>query len=314
MYIYISGSLAYDRIMNFPDKFSNHILPDKIHILNVCFLVQDLEEKFGGTAGNIAYSLSLLEEKPVLISQAGNDFQRYQNWMQKHGISLEGVRFIQDVPTASAYITTDQADNQITAFNPGAMNFACNGEFMDFAPESSLAIVSPGNLEDMQQFPKIYRDLGIPFILDPGQNIPAFDGKQLKSMLQDSRALIVNDYELSLIMEATGLDKYGLLGLTRAVITTLGEEGSLLLQRGQEEQKIPAAKVQNPEDPTGAGDAFRSGLIKGLTMGLDLYQAAHVGSVCACYAVEKKGTQEHFFSPQDFWQRFEANYGPIKSN
>ncbi|MFO8033178.1 MAG: carbohydrate kinase family protein [Desulfohalobiaceae bacterium] len=311
MHIYISGSLAYDRIMNFPDKFSNHILPDKIHILNVCFLVQDLEEKFGGTAGNIAYSLSLLQERPELISQAGSDFQRYQDWLQKYGISLHGVRFIQDVPTASAYITTDQADNQITAFNPGAMNYPTNGFFKDFLANDSLAIVSPGNLEDMQQFPSIYRELGLSFILDPGQNIPAFSGEQLKSMLKGSRALIVNDYELSMVQEATGLDKPGLLQLTQAVITTLGEEGSLILETGQEEQRVPAAKVLEPVDPTGAGDAYRAGLIKGLAMGLDLAQAAKVASVCACYAVEHKGTQEHHFTPEEFWDRFQKNFGPL---
>ncbi|MFP4212993.1 MAG: carbohydrate kinase family protein [Desulfohalobiaceae bacterium] len=311
MHIYVSGSLAYDRIMNFPDKFSNHILPDKIHILNVCFLVQDLEEKFGGTAGNIAYTLSLLQEKPVLISQAGSDFQRYQDWLQKHGISLHGVRFLQDVPTASAYITTDRADNQITAFNPGAMSYPTNGFFQDFQARDSLAIVSPGNLEDMQQFPGIYRDLGLPFILDPGQNIPAFKAQQLTEMLKGSRALIVNDYELSLIQEATGLDKPGLLELTQAVITTLGEEGSLIQERGQEEQRVPAAQVLEPVDPTGAGDAYRAGLIKGLAQGLDLAKAARVASVSACYAVEHKGTQEHYFTPQEFWDRYQSNFGQL---
>ncbi len=309
MHIYISGSLAYDRIMNFPDNFSNHILPEKLHILNVCFLVQDLEEKFGGTAGNIAYSLSLLKEKPVLISQAGSDFQRYQSWMDKHGIALQGVRFIQDVPTAGAYIITDMADNQITAFNPGAMNYPCSQTFQDFSPENSLAIVSPGNLEDMQQFPNIYRALDLPFILDPGQNIPAFDGQQLQNMLKGSRALIVNDYELSLVQEATGLEKNELLNLTGAIITTLGEQGSLVLERDQEERSVAAAKATKTVDPTGAGDAFRSGLIKGLTLGMSLHQAARVGSVCACYAVENKGTQEHYFNTRDFWQRYEDNYG-----
>ncbi|MFP4392722.1 MAG: carbohydrate kinase family protein [Desulfohalobiaceae bacterium] len=311
MHIYVSGSLAYDRIMNFPDKFSNHILPDKIHILNVCFLVQDLEEKFGGTAGNIAYTLSLLQEKPVLISQAGSDFQRYQDWLQKHGISLHGVRSLQEVPTASAYITTDQADNQITAFNPGAMSYPTNGSFKDFQANDSLAIVSPGNLEDMQQFPNIYRDIGLPFILDPGQNIPAFSGEQLKAMLKGSRALIVNDYELSMVMEATGLDKTGLLQLTQAIITTLGEEGSLILEAKQKVQKIPAAQVREPVDPTGAGDAYRAGLIKGLALDLDLAGAAKIASVSACYAVEHKGTQEHRFTPEEFWNRYQENFGEL---
>jgi adenosine kinase len=163
----------------------------------------------------------------------------------------------------------------------------------------------------MQQFPNIYRELGLPFILDPGQNIPAFSGEQLKDMLQGSRALIVNDYELSMVQEATGLDKPELLQLTQAVITTLGEEGSVIQESGQEEQSIPAAKLLGPVDPTGAGDAYRAGLLKGQALGLDLAQAAQVASVCACYAVEHKGTQEHHFTPEEFWQRYQSNFGAL---
>ncbi|MBS3778824.1 MAG: carbohydrate kinase family protein [Desulfovermiculus sp.] len=307
MSIYISGSLAYDRIMNFPDKFSNHILPDKLHILNVCFLVNDLEERFGGTAGNIAYSLALLEEKATILAAAGNDFERYQNWLQKHGISQDGIHLVQDVPTASAYITTDHADNQITAFNPGAMNTSTNGFQSQFETKDSLAIVSPGNLEDMQKFPEIYRGKNIPFIFDPGQNIPAFSGAQLKSMIQGSTILIANDYELSLIMEATGLDKKGLLQLTSAIITTLGEQGCLITNASSE-QEIPAVKVQNAQDPTGCGDAFRSGLIKGLCRGKGLKEAAQMGATCACFCVEHKGTQEHRFTVDQFWNRYSSAY------
>jgi len=307
MTIYVSGSLAYDRIMNFPDKFSNHILPDKLHILNVCFLVNDLEERFGGTAGNIAYSLALLEERATILAAAGNDFERYQSWLQKHGISLDGIRLVQDVPTASAYITTDRADNQITAFNPGAMNTATNGYQTRFDPGENLAIVSPGNLEDMQKFPEIYREKNIPFLFDPGQNIPAFSGAQLRSMIQGSRILIANDYELSLIMEATGLDKSGLLQLTSAIITTLGEEGCLITEKSSE-QDIPAVQVTRAQDPTGCGDAFRSGLIKGLRQGKDLKAAAQMGATCASFCVEHKGTQEHRFTVDQFWNRYASAY------
>ena len=307
MSIYISGSLAYDRIMNFPDKFSNHILPDKLHILNVCFLVNDLEERFGGTAGNIAYSLALLEENATILAAAGNDFERYQKWLHKHGISQDGIQLVQDVPTASAYITTDHADNQITAFNPGAMNTATNGSQSQFETKDSLAIVSPGNLEDMQKFPEIYRGKNIPFIFDPGQNIPAFSGAQLKSMIQGATILIANDYELSLIMEATGLDKKGLLQLTSAIITTLGEQGCLITNTSSE-QEIPAVKVQNAQDPTGCGDAFRSGLIKGLCRGKDLKEAAQMGATCASFCVEHKGTQEHRFTLDQFWNRHASAY------
>ena len=307
MSIYISGSLAYDRIMNFPDKFSNHILPDKLHILNVCFLVQDLEERFGGTAGNIAYSLALLEEKATVLATAGSDFERYQHWLNKHGIGQDGIVTVKDNPTASAYITTDYADNQITAFNPGAMNVATNGHFTRFDTQDGLAIVSPGNLEDMQKYPEIYREKKIPFIYDPGQNIPALSGDQLKSMIKGSRILIANDYELSMIMEATGLDKNGLLQLTSAIITTLGEEGCIVTEQSSE-QKIPAVKVSDAQDPTGCGDAFRSGLIKGLRLGKDLAESAQLGATCASFCVQRKGTQEHHFTMDEFWQRHASTF------
>lgn len=307
MSIYVSGSLAYDRIMNFPDKFSNHILPDKLHILNVCFLVQDLEERFGGTAGNIAYSLALLDEKATILAAAGSDYGRYQSWLQKHGISQDGIRTVQEAPTASAYITTDYADNQITAFNPGAMNVPTNGFFTDFDTSSGLAIVSPGNLQDMEKYPEIYRKKGIPFIFDPGQNIPAFSGAQLKAMIKGSQILIANDYELSLIMQSTGLDKSGLLQLTSAIITTLGEEGCVVTAQSSE-QKIPAVKVKDAKDPTGCGDAFRSGLIKGLLLDKDLKDAAKLGATCASFCVEHKGTQEHRFTLDQFWDRCASAY------
>ncbi len=307
MHIYISGSLAYDRIMDFPDKFANHILPEKIHILNVCFLVQGLKERFGGTAGNIAYSLSLLNEQPTILAPVGNDFDRYTRWLKDCGISLAGIQHIQEVPTASAYITTDQADNQITAFNPAAMNFSTHQSFDDFKTEQSLAIVSPGNLEDMQEYPKKYKELSLPYILDPGQNIPAFSGQQLKEMISGAYALIANDYELNLIMESTHEDKNGLLKLTSLIITTLGEQGSIVTDNDKETH-IPTAKVANPVDPTGAGDAFRAGFIKGISMAKDNVQAAQIGSVCASFCVERLGTQEHSFTEEEFWQRYNENF------
>jgi adenosine kinase len=308
MHIYISGSLAYDRIMNFQDRFANHILPEKIHILNVCFLVNDLKEKFGGTAGNIAFSLSLLNEKPTILASVGNDFAKYHNWLQKCALPNDGIRHIQDLPTASAYITTDQTDNQITAFNPGAMNFPTH-HLSDalLSKDSSLAIVSPGNLEDMQEYPKKYKALSLPYIFDPGQNIPAFSGEQLREMITGSIALIANDYELSLIMEATHKDKKGLLEWTPIIITTLGEQGARISQKDFETE-IPAVQVSHPVDPTGAGDAFRAGLLKGLSMAKDTIEAARMGAVCASFSVECLGTQEHYFTHEEYWQRYHKTF------
>ncbi len=309
MKILVSGSLAYDRIMDFPGKFSDHILPDKIHVLNVCFTVNGLQEKFGGTAGNIAYSLALLGEQPVILATAGKDFDRYEAWLQGHQLSLAGIRRVEEPLTAGAYITTDQADNQITGFNPGAMKYPSLFEFDGMDPQKTLAIVAPGNLEDMLTYTRRCKERKIAYIFDPGQSIPALSADQLVEMLTGSRLLISNDYELEMIMRATGLEKAQLLQRAGGIITTLGEDGSLVCTQ-DEEIKIPAARAARVVDPTGAGDAYRAGLIKGLVLGTSLADAARTGGVCASYAVECYGTQEHIFSEEDFWARYERNFGP----
>ncbi|MEF2146225.1 MAG: carbohydrate kinase family protein [Desulfovibrionaceae bacterium] len=309
MQIYISGSLAIDRIMTFPGKFQDHILPDKIHILNVCFLVDGLEERFGGTAGNIAYNLALLGEQPMILSAVGKDFAAYRAWLEKFGLSLKGVRVVEDDFTASAYITTDKSDNQITGFNPAAMRNACDYDLSTMDPAQSMSIVSPGNVEDMQELPRAFRRMGLPYIFDPGQQITALTGEQLLEALTGAAVLTTNDYELELIMNATGLDKAQLLEKVGAIVTTLGEHGSRVLRRGQAVD-IPCVPVSEVADPTGAGDAFRAGMLKGLSMGRDLPEACKLGAVCGAYAVEKKGTQEHFFSEADFWARYEKTFGP----
>jgi len=308
MQIYISGSLAFDRIMNFPDKFSNHILPDKLHILNVCFLVDGLDEKFGGTGGNIAYNLAMLGEAPVLLSQVGKDFSSYDDWLHKHGISVEGIRTIDQEFTAGAYITTDQSDNQITGFNPGAMKYPCQYDMTMMDSSEALGLISPGNLSDMMDHPKYYRENNIPFIFDPGQQIPAFSGEQLAEAFDGAEILITNDYELEMILNATGLSKDDVIDKVAYLITTLGEKGSVVNCKG-EEVTVEAVPASDVVDPTGAGDAYRSGLLKGLAMGKMVAEAAKLGSVCAAYAVEHKGTQEHSFTMEEFTKRYEASYG-----
>jgi adenosine kinase len=312
MQIFVSGSLAYDRIMDFPGKFADHILPDKIHVLNVCFTVNSLNEKFGGTAGNISYSLALLGERPLILATAGKDFERYETWLLKHHISLEGIRRIPEELTAGGYITTDQADNQITGFNPGSMKYPSLFKFDGVNPQEALAIVAPGNLEDMLTYSRACRAKKIPYIFDPGQSITAFLGDQLMEMLTGSRLFISNDYELEMIVRATGFEKARLLQRTAAIITTLGENGSLLCT-GDEEVKIPAVRASQVLDPTGAGDAYRAGLIKGLVTGRTLQDATRMGAVCASYAVECHGTQDHHFSQEEFWVRYHANFDPPPS-
>lgn len=302
MNILVSGSLAYDRIMDFQGRFSDHFLPEKIHVLNVSFTVNGLTEKFGGTAGNIAYGLSLLSEKPLILATVGRDYHRYFDWLKKNNISCDGIRIIEEELTAGAYITTDQADNQITGFNPGAMKFASSFDFSKLNSGESIAIIAPGNLEDMMNYSAMYKSRGIDYIFDPGQSLPMWNSSDLAKCIDGSRILISNDYELELIISKTGLDKKELLRRTRTIITTLGEFGSRVCTPDSEVD-IPCFKPKEVIDPTGAGDAYRAGLIKGLVQNLSITQCAEMGSACASFAVECYGTQEHYFTLTDFEKR-----------
>ncbi len=307
MQTYISGSLAYDRIMDFPGKFQDHILPEKIHIINVSFTVNGMKEKFGGTAGNIAYNLALLGEKPLILATAGKDFAVYEQWLQKHQLSLAGIRKIPNEFTACAYITTDEADNQITGFNPGAMKFPSLYSFNGLAPDNTLAIISPGCIEDMRSYSRFFKEQKIPYIFDPGQSIPALSSEDMMNMITGAQILVSNDYELEMIKKGTGWNKNDILQKTPTVITTLGEHGSILTTNGNE-IKIRAAKAATLHEPTGAGDAYRAGLIKGLLMKKSLLESAQMGSTCASYVVEKHGTQEHQFTLDEFWKRYRENF------
>ena len=308
MQILVSGSVAYDRIMDFPGKFADHILPEKIHMLNVCFVVDGLKEKFGGTAGNIAYNLALLGEKPMILAAAGKDFERYEAWLSKHGLPLAGIRYIEEELTAGAYITTDMGGNQITGFNLGAMKYPSLQQFEGVNPQEALAIVAAGNVEDMVTYCQSYKQLKIPYIFDPGQQISVLSGEQLEEMITGSEILISNDYELEMIMQATGLSKGELLERTKAIISTFGDKGSVLRTQ-EDEVEIPAATALQVLDPTGAGDAYRAGLIKGLILSKELADAARMGATCASYAVERYGTQEHSFTDEGFWARHLATFG-----
>ncbi|MDO9081698.1 MAG: carbohydrate kinase family protein [Humidesulfovibrio sp.] len=308
MQLYVSGSLALDRIMNFPGKFADHILPDKIHILNVCFLVDGMSEYFGGTAGNIAYNLALLGEKPLILGCAGKDFAPYGQRLDDLGLSRAGIRKVEDQFTAGAYITTDESDNQITGFNPGAMRERCGYQFPAKHDNGVLAIISPGNVQDMVELPEYFKKAKIPYIFDPGQQITALTGEQMTQAVTGSLALCTNDYELEMVMKATGLSRPELLQRTGALVTTLGDQGSIIAE-GAEETRVPAVKVTKALDPTGAGDAFRAGLMKGLTLGQTLAEAAALGSVCAAYCVEHKGTQEHGFTLADVSEQLSAHFG-----
>jgi adenosine kinase len=308
MNIFVSGSLAYDRIMDFPGKFSDHILPGKIHVLNVSFTVSSVVEKLGGTAGNIAYALSLLGEKPVILATVGRDYHQYFAWLKKNHIACDTIKVIEEETTASAYITTDQADNQITGFNPGAMKYPSAFNFDQTDPEESIAIIAAGNLEDMMTYSLVCKSRGIEYIFDPGQSLPMWQRDNLLQCIKGSRILISNDYELELIMSKTGLDRGKLLQNTKTVVTTLGEMGSQVITPDGN-IAIPAVKPKTVADPTGAGDAYRAGLIKGLVQGKDIRNCAIMGSVCASFAVECYGTQEYYFSPEEFRERLSKYSG-----
>ncbi len=312
MNILVSGSIAYDRIMDFPGKFSDHILPDKIHILNVCFMINGLRENFGGTAGNIAYTLSLLGETPTIIATAGRDFESYKNWLTENNIPNDHITILPGELTAGAYITTDHSDNQITAFNPGAMNYSTAFDFDRVVPEETIAIVAPGNLDDMFNFIKIYKQKEIDYIFDPGQSLPAWTSEQLTEMIDGSKVFISNDYELELTLGKTSMTTEDIIEKTEILITTKGEYGSVIMFRKNGNMRsieIPAVKPAQVKDPTGAGDAYRSGLIKGLLLQeKDIVHASRMGSTCAAYSVEVYGTQTFHFTRESFNKRFQASF------
>ena len=303
MKIIITGSMAYDRIMEFPGSFSEHILSDKIDNLNVCFTVNGMKERFGGTAGNIAYALKLMGETPEISAAIGQDHGKYTEWLVKNKISTDMIRVMKNDFTACAFITSDKSGNQITVFNIGAMNSSSCLDFDSLEPNKTILIISPGNLDDMVNYPRYCRERGIAYIFDPGQQLPVMPPDDLKKSIDGCRILISNEYELGMIMNLTGMDRYALLKCTKNIIMTRGEHGSRIITT-EGETDIPSVKADKVLDPTGAGDAFRGGLISGLVRGLDIKKSALLGSVCASFSVEGYGTQEYSFSREEFEKRY----------
>lgn len=309
MKILVSGAITYDNIMNFPGYFKDHILPDKIQNLNVSFSVKNLKKSFGGTAGNIAYNLALLGEKPMILSTAGNDFGIYKEWLEKRGIDVSRIKIINSEPTAFCYIMTDQSsDNQITAFYPGAMRHPCiEGNINGMADGEQMAIIAPGNTGDMIRLAKIYKQKNIPFIFDPGQQIPTFNSKNLRECVKGAKVFISNDYELSLVMKKTGWSENEILKNAEILATTFGANGSAVKTKNRV-YKISPAKPKNTSDPTGAGDAYRAGFIKGMLENWPLDAIGRFAGVVACYTVEKYGTQTHKFTFKSAAKRYEKNF------
>ncbi len=308
--ITVTGSLAFDHIMDFPGKFSDHIMPDKIHKLNLSFYLETFKKQKGGTAGNIAYNLSLFEIPVGILGVAGSDFNEYHDFLKTAGIDTSGIKIIEDETTASAFIMTDLADNQIAGFYPGAIKNADSLSLKNLNYQPSYTVIAPDNPEAMVKFAKECQELRFPFMFDPGMQLPRLTDDQLQNGIKGADILIGNDYEMELIRQR--IKDQNLLGSVKVIITTLGEKGSTIQTKDQTLQ-IPAAKPDQVLDPTGAGDAFRAGFLAGYSKGLDLKICGQMGSVAACYAIEKYGTTNHTFTLQEFSERFEQNFGePLK--
>lgn len=308
--IAVSGSLAYDQIMDFPGTFSEHILPESIHNLNLSFLVNNLTTSFGGTAGNIAYNLSLFNIKPIILGIVGFDFLDYQKWLKQKGIDSRQVKIVPSAKTATAYIITDQKDNQIASFYPGPSVKNYVKAIARNLKNIDLAIISPDNKKRMLEYATFYRTNKIPFIFDPGQALTAFNAKDLSQGIKGAKVLIGNDYEIELVAERLKLSLSELQRLVEILVITKGGQGSEIYQGGRK-IIVKSAKPKNTSDPTGAGDAYRAGLIKGLISGYNLKTCGQIAALAAVYTVEKYGTQTHAFSLLGFKKRYKANFGEM---
>lgn len=303
----ISGSVAFDNIMVFRDSFKNHILPDQIHILNVAFLVPELRREFGGCAGNIAYNLKLLGDDPLPMGTVGEDFEPYEAWLTQTGIRLDHIRRVTGTYTAQAFITTDLDDNQITAFHPGAMDQSELNHVSE-ASGVTIGIVSPSGRAGMIQHAQEFAAAGIPFIFDPGQGLPMFEGDDLRQFVDQATWVAVNDYEWQMLQQRTGWDAATMLNHLDALVVTRGGEGARIHTKSSI-LEIPAAPVGALADPTGCGDAFRAGLLYGLSRGWDWPKTGRLAALLGAIKIESHGTQNHRFDRESLADRFEAAYG-----
>ena len=305
----ITGSFAYDTIMVFQDRFKHHILPEQTHIINVSFLVPEMRREFGGCAGNIAYNLKLLGGNPLPMGAVGEDFAPYRRWLEENHIDLTHVREIPGTFTAQAFVTTDADNNQITAFHPGAMAHAHQNTVRDAAGLGiGLGIVAPNGRDAMLQHAAQFSEAGIPFIFDPGQGLPMFNGADLDGFIRQATWVVVNDYESELLQEKTGKSLQQIAARVEAVIVTRGAQGADL-HTGGACIPIDAARIHQAKDPTGCGDAFRAGLLYGLAHQLDWKTSGQIASLMGGIKIEHHGTQNHRFSKAEFETRYREHFG-----
>jgi adenosine kinase len=309
MRIIVTGSIAYDYLMSFPGKFTEHLLPEHFSKVSLSFLVDSMDKRRGGCAPNIAYNLALLGERPVLMGAAGQDFDEYGRWLEAAGVDTGLVRVVPGKFTASFFCNTDTSNNQIASFYTGAMEHAGELSFRT-AGHADLAIISPNDPGAMVQYAEECRTMGLPFIFDPGQQCARLDGDQLADGLAGASILILNDYEYELIRQKTGYSEAEILDRVKMLVVTLGEHGSRIVA-GAEEVRVRAVTPRRIEDPTGVGDAFRAGFMKGLARQASPRVCAELGSVAAAYVLEHLGGQSHAYTWQEFQERYETHFGPL---
>lgn len=303
----ICGSYAYDTIMVFQDRFKNHILPDKVHMLNISFLVPEMRREFGGCAGNISYNLKLLGGDPLPMATVGSDFEPYAKWIDQCKISRKHLKVIDGSFTAQAFITTDLDDNQITAFHPGAMSSShLNQVVRD--PKIKIGCVSPDGRDGMVEHARQFSDHEIPFIFDPGQGMPMFDGHDLMTFIEQASWITVNDYEAQLLQERTGKTLHEIAEYVQALVVTLGGSGSQIYLRNKRID-IPASTPRAIVDPTGCGDAYRAGLLYGILHDMDWATTGRIASLMGAIKIEHHGTQNHRFARDEFGERFKESFG-----
>ena len=309
--VVVTGSLAFDHIMSMPGRFQDHIMPDKIHILNVSFIMNTFRQEFGGTAGNIAWSLGLLETPVNILASAGKDFKPYKKHLsQIKSLNLSGIKIFKKLLTARGFVVTDRNDNQIWGFYEGAMKMSDTFSLKKFLKEKAILMIAPNDPEAMIKYANESIKYNVPYIFDPAFNIPHIEAKDLKYAINNSEILIGNDYEIELVKTKLRLTKKELLKLAKIVITTLGSKGSKI-ETHFSTFAIPPAKPKNESDPTGAGDAYRAGFLAGYFRGLPLDICGKMGSLASVYTVEKYGTQTHKFTIREFAIRYKNSFDEI---
>ncbi len=306
--ILVTGSLAFDHIMNFPGKFIDHIMPEKIHSLNASFLVEQMHKSFGGTAGNIAYSLSLLGVKSAILGIAGEDFETYRDFLEKNEVNTAYIKLVNNLYTSTAFGITDNRDNQIWGFYAGADTLTDHLSILDLPGKIDFGIISPNNPRAMIKFAREYQQKKIPYLFDSGMQLPWLTGTDLREAFKGATIIIGNDYEMAVIEKKIEKDILSYTKEGKIIITTLGSEGSRI-NSPTEEIKIPAAKVRSAQDPAGAGDAYRAGFIAGYLRKFPLRTCGLMGSLTAAYSVETFGTTTHKFTLEEFTRRYKENFG-----